>query len=143
MSEETESDRQGKPLPLSTPTSEPFWAALRDERVEIQHCGRCEKYVFYPRSHCPTCLGDDLTWRTVSGRGRIHSFTVAREPTAPVFADETPLVLAIIELDEGPRLTSTVIGRPDSALAVGVAVEPVFDHLSEGVTLLRYRVTGG
>ena len=126
---------------MSTPTSAPFWAALREERVDLQHCGRCDAFVFYPRSHCPTCLSEDLVWRTVSGRGNIHAFTVAREPTAPLFADEVPQVLAIIEFDEGPRMTSTIVDSASTSVVIGARVEPVFDHRGGEVTLVRFRTT--
>jgi uncharacterized OB-fold protein len=84
-----------------------------------------------------------MDWREVSGRGHVHSFTVAREPTSPLFADEAPQLLVIIELDEGPRLTSTIVGSDPSSLAIGLSVEPVFDHCEGGVTLLRYRIAAG
>jgi len=141
MAEKMTALRPVKPLPVPTPTSEPFWTALREQRVEVQYCEECGVHIFYPRSHCPGCLSSPLVWRTVSGQGRIHSFTIARAPTAPLFADEVPQLLAIIELNEGPRLTSTIVDTPLEAIAIGVSVEPVFDHRDGAVTLLRYRVS--
>ena len=128
-----------KPLPVPTPTSQPFWDALRQHRVRIQHCARCERWVYYPRSHCPYCLGPGLEWRDVSGEGTLYTFTIARTPTAPPFADEVPQKLAVVELDEGPRLTSTLVNVEPEQIKVGMRVRPVFDDLDEAeVTLLRY-----
>lgn len=129
-----------KPLPLATPTSRPFWEGLRAREVRIQRCGACGRWIFYPRSHCPGCLAPDPPWERVSGRGRVHSFTIARAPTAAFFADEVPQRLAVIELDEGVRLSSTLVEVDDDAIVVGMPVEPVFDPTDggEGV-LLRFR----
>ena len=73
--------------PMPTPTSQPFWDALAEGRVDIQRCGQCESWVYYPRARCPQCLSDQLTWTTISGEGNVYTFTVARQPTTPAFAD--------------------------------------------------------
>jgi uncharacterized OB-fold protein len=74
----------------------------------------------------------------VSGRGILHTFTVTHAPTAAVFADEVPQLLAVVELDEGPRLTTTLVGVEPDAADIGMPVRPVFDHGDDGITLLRY-----
>jgi uncharacterized OB-fold protein len=127
-----------KPLPVPTPTSAPFWEGLRAGEVRIQRCEACAAWVFYPRVRCPRCLSDRLAWHTVSGRGRLVTFTIARQPTAPHFADEVPQKLAVVELEEGVRLTTTLVAE-ESAIRIGMAVVPVFDPVSDEVTLLRYR----
>ncbi len=129
----------GPPRPNPTPVSAPFWEALRDERVVLQRCGACEAWVYYPRVRCPRCLGADLVWTPVSGHGHISTFTVTRVPTAPVFAGEVPQMIVVVELDEGPRLTATLVSTEPDQVRIGAAVEPVFDHGSDGVTLLRFR----
>ena len=127
-----------KPLPLATPTSQPFWDALNDERVMIQRCDDCDAWVFYPRSHCSGCLSDQLSWQAVSGAGVLYTFTVSHQPTSPHFADEVPQLLAVVELDEGVRLTTTLVGVAVADIEIGMRVQPVFDHVDEAVTLLRY-----
>lgn len=128
-----------KPRPVPTPTSQPFWEALREHRVRIQHCATCGHWVHYPRSHCPFCLGTELEWKDVSGEGTLYTFTIARAPTAPAFADEVPQKLAVVELDEGPRLTSTLVNVAPEQIVVGMRVRPVFEDLEDAeVTLLRY-----
>ena len=67
------------------------------------------EWVFYPRSHAPLTLEDDLEWREISGEGTLYTYTIARRPTAPDFAGEEPQIIAVVELDEGPRLTSTLV----------------------------------
>ena len=127
-----------KPLPLQTPTAQPFWDALRDEIVKIQQCCDCRTWVFYPRKHCPTCLGTSLEWRRINGDATLYSFTIARQPTAPHFADEVPQLLAIVELVQGVKMTSTLVNIEPKAIHVGMNLKPYFDHVSEDVTLLRF-----
>ena len=128
-----------KPRPHPTPVSQPFWDALREERIELQHCDDCGRWVYYPRSRCPACLSDRLTWTAVAGDGFVYTFTVAEQPTAPPFADEVPQLLAVVELTEGVRMSTTLVDvRPD-VIDIGRSVVPVFDHGDDGITLLRFR----
>jgi uncharacterized OB-fold protein len=128
-----------KPRPQPTPVSQPFWDALRDERVELQRCDDCGRWVYYPRSRCPGCLSANLTWTEVDGRGSVYTFSVAEQATAPPFADEVPQLLALVELTEGVRVSTTLVGVEPKMIRVGMPVEPVFDHGDDGITLLRYR----
>ena len=127
------------PRPQPTPTSQRFWDALRQHRLEMQHCTPCDAYFFYPRAACPRCWSRDFTWRGLSGEGVLHTFTVTRVPTAPHFRAEVPQLIAVVELPEGPRLTSTLVGIEPEAVEVGMRVVPVFDDLDDvPLTLLRY-----
>ncbi|HLM17294.1 MAG TPA: OB-fold domain-containing protein [Acidimicrobiia bacterium] len=128
-----------KPRPQPTPASRRFWNALREERVELQRCDKCGQWVYYPRSRCPACLSDRLTWTSVDGLGRVYTFTVAAQPTAVPFADEVPQLLAIVELTEGVRVSTTLVDVDPGAITIGMPVAPVFDHGDDGLTLLRYR----
>jgi len=125
-----------KPLPLATATSRPFWEGLRHGEVRIQRCEACRAWVFYPRSNCPACLSQKLVWQTVSGAGRLHSFTIARMPTAPFFADEVPQRLALVELDEGVRIPSTLVGVAEDAIEIGMRLVPVFEPTQGGESVL-------
>ncbi len=129
-----------KPIPYATPISEPFWQALREKQIRIQHCAACDAWIFYPRSHCPGCLSRELTWKTASGGAQLHTFTISRIPTVPMFKDEVPQFIAVVELDEGVRLTSTLVDAEEDQIAVGMRLLPVFAEVEggEGV-LLRFR----
>lgn len=128
-----------KPRPVPTATSQPFWAALREERIDLQQCDECGTWVYYPRARCSHCLSDRLTWRTVDGAGTVFTYTVAPQPTAPPFADDVPQLLAMVELAEGVRLSTTLVDVAPDAIAIGMPVQPVFDHGDDGTTLLRFR----
>jgi len=132
-------DALPKPRPQPTPVSQRFWDALRAERVDLQRCDDCGRWVYYPRSRCPTCLSDRLTWTTVEGLGTVYTFTVAEQATAPPFADEVPQLLAVVELTEGVRVSTTLVDVDPARVSVGMPVAPVFDHGDDGLTLLRFR----
>ena len=128
-----------KPIPRPSPTTRPFWDGLNERKVQIQRCDGCDSWVFYPRMRCPSCLSDLLIWREVSGQGVLYTYTLARQPTAPHFADETPQQLAVVELDEGVRMTSTLVNVEPTDIVIGMRLRPYFDQVTDAVTLLRYQ----
>lgn len=83
-------------LPQPTLISAPFWDGLKAHTVRLQQCEHGH-WLFFPRTHCPTCGSRQLAWHTVSGEGTLYSFTVARVPTLPEFSDEMPQLLAVVE----------------------------------------------
>ena len=128
-----------KPLPNITPKTQPFWDALKAHRIDIQQCDACGHWIFFPRLHCPRCFSQSLSWKTVSGEGELLTYTLSRVPTLPQLADETPQKLAVVQLDEGPHLNTTLVGLDEGQIRVGMRVRPVFDDIVPGkVTLLRY-----
>ena len=128
-----------KPIPRPSTTTRPFWDGLNERKVQIQRCDGCDSWVFYPRTRCPSCLSDLLIWREVSGQGVLYTYTLARQPTAPHFADETPQQLAVVELDEGVRMTSTLVNVDPSDIVIGMRLRPYFALVTDAVTLLRYQ----
>ncbi len=130
-----------KPLPLPTPTSQPFWDGLAEEKVILQRCDDCRGWVFYPRSHCSNCLSPNLVWTEVSGDGHVYTYTIAHRPTAPHFADASPQLIAVVELQEGVRLNSVIVDATPDELQVGMAVKPVY-HKDGDSTLLYFRPAG-
>ena len=127
-----------KPLPQPTPISAPFWEALKAHSVRIQQCESCGHWIFFPRAHCPSCASTRLAWRDVSGEGTLYTWTAARVPTLPEFTDEMPQLLAVVELDEGAHINTTMVGVEPAALKIGQRVRPVFDERPGSLTLLRY-----
>ena len=132
-----------KPLPRPTPLSQPFWDGLKAHELRIQRCEACGHAVFFPRSHCPSCGSRQLQWQAASGHGTLYTFTVARVPTLPEFTDEMPQLLAVVALDEGPHLNTTVVGVDPADLRVGMRLRAVFDERPGAVTLLRFTAEEG
>ena len=109
----------GGTVPVPTPETEPFWAGTLAGELRIQHCKGCGKYYFYPRPFCRYCQSRDVEWRTVSGAGRLVSYVINYRPLPPADPAE-PQVIALIELDEGPRMLSNIVGvAPEPELPAG------------------------
>lgn len=132
------SNQFAKPIPTPTPVTRPFWDGLNEQQVRLQQCNPCGQWIHYPRSRCPGCLSDDIQWHDVDGIGVVYTFTVTEQPTAPHFSDEVPQKLAVVELPQGVRLTTTLVNVAVSDITVGMAVKPYFDALDADTTLLRY-----
>jgi uncharacterized protein len=116
--------------PPISEVAEPFWDATREGRLLLQWCTTCARPVWYPREVCPRCLGSTLEWRESQGCGVVYASTV--EHKAQTRALEAPYVVALVELDEGVRLLSNVVGRPPERVAVGDRVRVTWEPLSDG-----------
>jgi uncharacterized OB-fold protein len=86
-----------------------FWEAAKEERLVIQQCQSCGRHYFYPRDFCPHCSSGDVEWREVSGSGRLISYVINYRPMPPADA-ETPQIIALVELDEGVRMLTNIVG---------------------------------
>lgn len=128
-----------KPVPLATPFSEPFFHAARRHQLVALRCLSCGAYRLAERATCPKCWSDGYEWVGVSGRGRVYSYVLMHQQLHPGFAEEIPYNVALIDLDEGPRLVSNIVDCPNEEVRVGMAVEVVFDDVTPDVTMVRFR----
>jgi uncharacterized OB-fold protein len=128
------------PVPEPTPVSQPFWDGLAQHRILVQFSLSLNRYVFYPRLLAPGTLADDLQWREIDGAGTLYTFTVARRPTGPPWVDAVPQLLAVVQWDAGPRISTELVDVDPGDIRIGMRVQPVFYDLPEaGITLLKYR----
>lgn len=117
-----------------------FWKATRDKRLTYQTCDDCGAVIFYPRRHCTKCLGNSLSLKDASGRGTVYSFSVIRQSYHPFFRNIVPYAVAWIDLDEGPRLLSNVVGVADplTDISIGMVVEVDWEeHEDVNIPLFR------
>lgn len=129
-----------KPLPHPSQDSRPFWDACRAHELRLPRCQSCGRFHFYPRSFCPYCTSKDLEWVKASGRGQVYTFSVVRLPFfGKEWEPDIPYAVALIELDEGVRMVSNVVGCAPESVAVGMGVEVCFDDVTPEVTLPRFR----
>lgn len=131
-----------RPLPQPmTPEAKPYWEGARDGKLMIPKCRACGKAFLYPRVLCPFCASREIDWIQASGRGRLYSFEIAHQILNKAFKVRTPVVLAMVELEEGPRLlTNLVEVEPDPAtLRCDMPVEVVFEKLTDQVSLPMFR----
>lgn len=130
-----------KPLPVIDPDSEPFWTAARAHRLLLKHCAACGLHHFYPRELCPHCHSDRVDWSESKGAGTVYSYTVAHRAAGPAFKADAPYVVAVVELDEGPRMMTNIIGCPPDAVSIGARVEVVYDDVTAEVTLPKFQLS--
>ena len=113
--------------------SQPFWDGTRDGKFLIQWCTVDEKPIFYPREACPTCLGRSFEWRPSTGKGTVYAVSVQHKPRDPFMASRIPYPVALVELDEGVRFMTNVIGVDDPYdVVVGQPVQVTWEPLSDG-----------
>jgi hypothetical protein len=128
-----------KPLPEITPEMAPFWDAARRHELVVQRCRGCRTFRFPARELCSRCLSRDSGWEPVSGRGTLFSFAVMHQASHPGFAAEVPYAVVMVELEEGARLLSNVVGCAAKDLRIGMPVEVVFEDVTPEVTLPKFR----
>ncbi|MGH8786187.1 MAG: Zn-ribbon domain-containing OB-fold protein [Cupriavidus necator] len=128
-----------KPLPVLDAETVPFWEALRRQRLVVKRCHDCARYHFYPRVICPFCHSEHVEWAAVSGKGEIYSFTIARRPAGPAFGTEVPYVVAVVQLEEGPRMMTNILCADPAEVRIGMRVVVDFQEATEEITLPMFR----
>ena len=130
-----------KPLPTPGPGHPAVLGQLEGPRDPAPALRRLPKFVYYPRSVCPRCGSDDLTWTAVSGKGTVHAFAIPHRHPNPCFTADGPYVVALVELEEGARIMSNLVDVDPTpeAVKVGMAVEIVYDDVTAEVTLPKFR----
>ena len=115
---------------------EAFWEATREGRLLVQWCTSCDRGVFYPRVFCPHCGGgnDALEWRTASGRATVYAAAVEHRPEAAGanFSGGQPYCVALVDLEEGVRMLTNVVGCPPDDVRSGMPVTVTWEPLSDG-----------
>ncbi len=120
-----------RPLPrLDELDTAEFWAATRAQEFRFQVCQDCGTFVWHPRAHCPGCVNGTLAWHVSTGLGTIYSFSIVRQSYHPFFRNQVPYVVALIDLDEGPRFLTNVtnIDDPEADVSIGQRVKIVWEQ---------------
>jgi uncharacterized OB-fold protein len=127
-----------RPVPDVTPETEPYWAGAAEGKLLLNECCDCGLVYYYPRANCPDCFSDDVAWIEAAGTGEVYSFSVAETMSGWPEAD-LPLVVAYVELDEGPRMLTNVDAEPE-AVEIGTRVEVCFAETdTEDVAIPLFR----
>lgn len=125
------------PKPEPTLETQEFWDATKLGKLMISKCQRCGLYAWYPRSLCPDCSEISMALVEATGTGTIYSFVISRRGTG-IFKDWAPYVVAYVELDEGPRMMTNIIGCNPETIEIGQRVEVTFDQAVEGYPVPRF-----
>ncbi len=130
---------QGKPIPVPTLETAPYWEGCRQHQLRIQRCNDCGQYQFFPRLYCSKCFGERVDWVNATGRASVVSFTVVCRPVSPAYANEVPYVVALVRLEEGPQMMTNIIGCAPEEVKIGMIVEVVFDDWTETISIPKFR----
>ena len=128
-----------KPLPRTPGYEEPFWQAAKKRELRLQRCDDCAGLRYPVSPVCPHCLSVRYQWAKLSGKGKVSSWIIYHHAFHPGFADDIPYNVAWVDLEEGPRLTSNIVGARNDELYAGMPVEAVFEDVTEAVTLVKFR----
>ena len=116
-----------------------FFAAAAENRLELQRCADCGRVWFYPRPACVACGAERFSWIVASGRGRVHSHSTVHRAPSPEFRERAPYVVALVDLEEGPRMMANIVGEGALGVSIGDALELVFEDRGEGRRLPQFR----
>jgi hypothetical protein len=129
-----------KPIPEPDDVSAPFWEGSLAGKLRLMRCSACGTARLPSRQHCDSCLSDAYEWIDASGAGKIRTFGVMHQKYHPGFFDELPYTVAIVELDEGPRLPTNIVGLGDRKAVIGMRVMVDWER-HEDVALPKFRPT--
>ncbi len=129
------------PLPVKQPESDFYWERAQAHELWLRRCNACERAYFYPRDFCPNCGSRDVSWIQASGRGTLHTFAIVHRAPVPAFRDHVPFVVAMVDLEEGPRIPTNLTGVEPAPehIQVGMAVEVAFADVTDEITLPVFR----
>lgn len=128
------------PAPIVIADSAPYWQAAREGRLALQKCRDCGALRFFPRYLCTACGSERTDWVDASGRGTIHSFTIVHRAAFPEFQARTPYVVALVDLEEGPRMMTNILGADALEVAIGDAVSVTFEARgADGAKVPQFR----
>ena len=128
-----------KPIPESDELWQPFFDGARNGTLMVQRCQACESHLAPGTARCTECWSESLAWVQASGQGTLFSYSIVHHIGHPGFRDEVPYVIAVVELEEGPRLDTNIVRGDDTELKVGIPVEVVFEALSEEISIPKFR----
>jgi uncharacterized protein len=130
------------PVPPIAPELEQFWKATTQGQLLVPQCDRCGLRIWYPRPYCPDCGSLDITWIVASGFGRVHSYTLDYRARGRSSRSDgsvpPPIVIAYVELDEGPRVATNIVGCDPQSVFIGQHVRAIFDEVDETAALIRF-----
>ena len=128
-----------RPVPEPDEASQPFFDATLRGELLLQRCGTCGRWTWPVKVRCIDCFADALHWEAASGHGTLYSFTLVHQLVHPGFKDETPYNLAQVDLDEGVRIFTAIVGVPNDELTVGMRVEAVFIAASDHIAVPMFQ----
>lgn len=138
----TQTSDYKKPVPIPDEASQPFFDGAREHLLLIQQCSTCGAVMWPVKSRCDNCLRPTVTWVQASGKGRLYSFALMHQVYHPGFASEAPYNVAQVDLEEGLRILTNIVGCSNADLHIGMSLEVTFEEISDEVTLPKFKPVG-
>ncbi|MDR7076052.1 putative OB-fold protein [Neobacillus niacini] len=129
-----------KPLPMVDETNKPFWEAAKNREIKVQYCNTCNHYRYPVFSSCPLCLSTEFQWKPVSKTGEIWSYGFFHKNYFQGFENALPYNVAVIKLDDGPKLFSNIVEVTNHDLRVGMRVEAFFEDITNDHTIIKFKI---
>jgi uncharacterized OB-fold protein len=125
----TTAEETKRPLPHPSELTQPFWDATREHKLVMQRCTNCGTWTWLPQPVCRKCLTPTLEWTPTSGRGTVYTYVIMHRSTLPSFT--APYVIAVVELEEGTRFFTNIVGCDPKDVKIGMPVEVRFNDQGE------------
>ena len=138
----TQSTNYQKPVPIPDEASQPFFDGAREHRLMIQQCRTCGAMMWPVKTRCDNCLSPTVTWVQASGKATLYSFVLMHQLYHPGFASEVPYNIAQVDLEEGLRILTNVVGCSNADLQIGMPLEVIFEAITNEVTLPKFKPAG-
>ena len=130
-----------RPLPQPTPETQHFWEGTKNGELRLQKCDGCKHTYFPPRPFCPKCASRSVTVFKASGKAKLFSYVIPAKPSPGL---DAPYSIAVVELAEGPRMMTNIVGCPQTpdALKLDMPVEVTFEKQTDAITLALFKPVG-
>ena len=131
-----------KPIPHPQGESDVYWEKAKQHELWLRKCNDCGEAYFYPRDISPCCFSKDTSWIQASGKATLYTYAIVHRAPHPGFMDDAPYVPAFVELEEGPRMPTNIVGVDDPSpenLQVGMALEVTFEDITDTIALPKCR----
>jgi uncharacterized OB-fold protein len=128
-----------KPMPLPDEASRPFFEGMKNHEVVLMRCGNCQRWRLPAAQRCPRCWSLEHTWERASGRGIVYTFAIMHHVLHPGFAEEAPYNVTVVQLDEGPRYQTNLVGIANEDITVGMPVVATYEDINDEVSLLKFK----
>ena len=116
----------------------PYWEHLKEHKARLQKCEKCGRFRFPPYPSCPYCGVMGGNWEPISGKGAVYSWITIHHAIDPRLASETPFVIVLVDLEEGPRVTGRLVGCNGDQMKIGMQVKALYDDIDAELTLLNF-----
>ncbi len=127
-----------KPLPIPNADTRTFWEGCRNHQLRFQKCGKCGLVRWPPSIICPKCHSLEHGWVLAGGKGEVFTYAVYHQAFHAAFQKDLPYVVAVIHLEEGPHILSSLVGCDHRQVRCGMPVRLVWEDRPEGISIPRF-----